>query len=80
MHVLWKGLDKGLLLLSELSSLEHILLELLNLGIRWELSSEEQPQNTLWNWLPPRNGLWGLLSDLEKIVPSVGNTVNRVEL
>ena len=79
-HVLWKGLDGGFLVSSQLSSLEDLLLEFLDFRVGWELTGEEQPENTLWDWLTTLFGAWSFLLDVEELGASVGNSLHGIEL
>jgi hypothetical protein len=50
-HGLGEALDEVLNFSGDLSSLEELILELLKLRLRWELTGEEEPEGSLWEGL-----------------------------
>ena len=58
----------------------QFVLELLQLTLRWEIPSEKQPENSLWEWLLTAGGSWRLISDLVEVLVSVGDAVDWVQL
>lgn len=79
-HRLGEALDEGLGLLWQLAAVEEFFLELLELAMGRELPGEEQPEGSLGQGLRAAWGLVALLSDLEEILASVGDTVEVVKL
>lgn len=79
-HGLGEGLDESLGLSGDLTAVVKLGLELLELRLGWELTSQEEPEGSLGKGLVATGGLVALLSDLIEILASVGNTVEVVEL
>ena len=80
MHIFWESSNKTLLLRCKCSSFKHLSLEITDLLISRELSSEQEPQHTFWNWLTTRNCLWCLLSNFKKIIPSIFDSILWMKL
>jgi hypothetical protein len=78
-HVLRERLNQLLLFGGELSASEHILLEVLDLRVSRVFSGQKEPKHTLRDRLTSWNSLGSILSDLEEVVASVLNTVDRVQ-
>jgi len=79
-HRLGEALDEGHSLSGQLAALEEFFLELFELVLRGELPSEEEPECSLGQGLRAAGCLVALLSHLEEILSSVGDTVEVVEL
>jgi hypothetical protein len=79
-HVLGEALNESLDLGGKLTALEELGLELLELRLAGELSSEKKPEGSLRKGLRATWGLVALLTDLEKILSSVGDTIDMVKL
>ena len=80
MHIFGERLNEVLLLGRKLTTLEHLLLEGLHLGVSGELTGKEQPQDTLRDWLTTFDGLGSLGLDFTEGVSTVGDTFHSVEL
>ena len=79
-HGLGEALNKSLNFLWEFTTVEEFSLEFFELMLRWELSSEEEPEGCLGKRLRATWGLVSLSSNLEEILPSVGDTINVMKL
>ena len=80
MHVLGEALDEVLNISGELACLEELFLELIELRLAGELSSEKEPEGSLGKGLRATGGLVSLLSHLIEILATVGNTIEVVKL
>lgn len=80
MHILRERSNQGLFFISQSSSVKEFLLELLDLLISGVFAGKKQPQNAFRNWLTSQHCLWRPVSDFEKVVTSVLNSINGVQL
>ena len=80
MHVLGEALNNAFLLLRKLTSAEQFLLELLDLRLAGELSSEEQPQDSLRDGLAAWDRGWGLLTNLKERGATISDSLHWVQL
>ena len=77
-HILGERSDQLLLMGRELAASKDFLLESFGLRLTRELTSEQQPEDTLWNGLATRDCLGSLGLHLTQGVTTIGNTLHGV--
>lgn len=74
-----RSVDQFLNVLWQSRSGSQLLRESFGLGLGWHLTSQQQPEQSLWQWLIAAWSLWQLLLDVWNGSASETNTLNRVQ-